>query len=153
MVVQGHRLLQQMDNNSRRLACWKRVSASFLRCGRDYDQIRDDSHKLPWETGRRTKQDEELGSAIRNSGRLDTVSFCGVLVHRPRESKERPLRETREPHAVNALTLCNCNPSATIELWYEGRAMPTEISSAVRETRREERFFYLSIFRTLVHLT
>lgn len=102
-------LLQQMDNNSRRLACWKRVPPSFLRCDRDYDQIRDDSHKVPWET-------KNIDSAIRNPGRLDTVSFCGVLVDRPRESEERSVRRpSREPHVTNALTLCNCNPLATID--------------------------------------
>lgn len=40
------------------------------------------------------RQDGGHWLAIRNPGRLDTVSFCGVLVYRSRELMEKSLRDT-----------------------------------------------------------
>lgn len=76
-----------MDNNLRRLACWKESGNSLvvLSVAIKFATIL---------TRSRERQDEGHWLAIRNPGRLDTVSFCGVLVYRPRELMEKSLRKT-----------------------------------------------------------
>lgn len=92
-----------MNNNLRRLACWKESGNSIvvLSVAIKFATSLTRSHE---------RQDEGHWIVIRNSGRLDTVSFCGVLVYRPRESMEKSLCETSQGNACCKLTSSSHNP-------------------------------------------